>query len=57
MQSRLKKKGLSSRIETANIQGATWFRVRVGPATSPEMLQQWQQTLSGMGISPMAIRM
>ncbi len=57
MQSRLKKKGLNSRIETANVQGATWFRVRVGPATSPEMLQQWQQTLSGMGISPLAIRM
>ncbi|OQX12082.1 MAG: hypothetical protein BWK73_15815 [Thiothrix lacustris] len=57
MQSRLKKKGLNSRVETATIQGATWFRVRVGPANSPEMLQQWQQTLSGMGISPMAIRM
>lgn len=57
MQSRLQKKGLDSRVEIANIQGATWFRVRVGPATSPEMLQQWQQTLSGMGISPMAIRM
>ncbi|WGZ94713.1 MAG: SPOR domain-containing protein [Candidatus Thiothrix putei] len=57
MQNRLKKKGLNSRVETANIQGATWFRVRVGPASSPEMLQKWQQTLSGMGISPMAIRM
>lgn len=57
MQNRLKKKGLNSQVEAANIQGATWFRVRVGPATSPEMLQQWQQTLSGMGISPMAIRM
>jgi cell division protein FtsN len=57
MQSRLKKKGLNSHMEIANIQGATWFRVRVGPATSPEMLKQWQQTLSGMGISPMAIRM
>ncbi len=57
MQNRLKKKGLNSQVVAANIQGATWFRVRVGPATSPEMLQQWQQTLSGMGISPMAIRM
>ena len=57
MQSRLKKKGLSSRVEQASVQGATWYRVRIGPATSLEMLQKWQQTLSGMGISPMAVRM
>lgn len=57
MQKRLKQKGLNSHIQTATIQGATWFRVRVGPAKSPEILQQWQQTLSGMGIRPMAIRM
>ncbi|MGB5599475.1 SPOR domain-containing protein [Thiothrix litoralis] len=57
MQGRLKKKGLSSRVEQASVQGATWYRVRIGPATSLEMLQKWQQTLSGMGISPMAVRM
>lgn len=57
MQNRLKKNGLNSRVEQATIQGATWFRVKIGPATSAEMLQKWQQTLSGMGISPMQVRM
>ncbi len=57
MQNRLKKNGLNSRVEQANVQGATWFRVRLGPASSPDMLDKWQQTLSGMGISPLAVRM
>lgn len=57
MQNRLKKKGLSSRVEQASVKGATWYRVKVGPSASAETLQKWQQTLSGMGISPMAVRM
>lgn len=57
VQERLEKKGLSSLVEQATVKGATWYRVRVGPAESRETLQQWQQTLSGMGISPMPVRM
>lgn len=57
MQGRLKRGGLNSRIEQANVKGEVWFRVRLGPATSPDMMQKWQQTLSGMGISPLAVRM
>jgi len=57
LQGRLKKNGLNARIESAEVDGGTVFRVRIGPATSQEMLDKWQQTLSGMGISPMAIRM
>lgn len=57
LQGRLKKGGLNARIEPAQVNGGTVFRVRLGPATSQEMLDKWQQTLSGMGISPMAVRM
>jgi cell division septation protein DedD len=57
MQQRLQQHGLSSRIEAANVQGATWYRVKMGPASSAATFHQWQQTLSGMGISPMPLRM
>ncbi len=57
LQSRLKKNGLNTRVEAGSVNGQTWYRVRLGPATSQEMLNKWQQTLSGMGISPMAVRM
>lgn len=57
MQHRLQQNGLNSRVEAANVQGATWYRVKIGPANSAAMFQKWQQTLSGMGISPMAVRM
>lgn len=57
LQSRLKKNGLNTRVEAGSVSGQTWYRVRLGPATSQEMLNKWQQTLSGMGISPMAVRM
>lgn len=57
LQNRLKRAGLETRIEQADVKGETWFRVRLGPAASPEMMHKWQQTLSGMGISPLAVRM
>jgi cell division protein FtsN len=57
MQQRLQQHGLSSRIEAANVQGTTWYRVKIGPASSAATFHQWQQTLSGMGISPMPLRM
>lgn len=57
LQTRLKKNGLNTRVEQAEVKGEVWWRVRLGPATSPEMLTKWQQTLSGMGISAMPVRM
>ncbi|MEZ5453252.1 MAG: SPOR domain-containing protein [Thiothrix sp.] len=57
IQKRLKRSGLTTRVEQASVNGTVWFRVRLGPASSPDMMQKWQQTLSGMGISPMAVRM
>jgi cell division protein FtsN len=33
------------------------YRVRIGPATDQAMLDKWQKTLSGMGITPLAVRM
>lgn len=57
LQARLSRGGLNTRIEQGSVNGQVWFRVRIGPAANPEMLGKWKQTLSGMGISPMLIRM
>lgn len=57
LQTRLKKSGLSTRVEQADVKGVAWWRVRIGPANSQEVLNKWQQTLSGMGISAMPVRM
>lgn len=57
MQNRLKRNGMTTRVEKASINGDTWFRVRVGPADSTELMSRWEQTLSGMGISPLPVRM
>lgn len=57
MQGRLKRNGLETRVEQATIKGETWYRVRLGPAPSPQVMQQWQQKLFAMGISPLAVRM
>jgi cell division protein FtsN len=57
LRARLSSKGMNTRIEKAEVKGQTVYRVRIGPATSPEMLDKWQQTLSGMGITPLGVRM
>ena len=57
MQARLKHSGLNSQSVKATVHGETWFRVRVGPASDAATLNKWQQTLSGMGISALPVRM
>lgn len=57
MQQRVAGQGLHTRIETAEIGGETWYRVRLGPTEDPQVVDRWQQMLSGMGISPMMIQL
>lgn len=57
MQERLKGGGINSQMVKATVNGEIWYRVRVGPADSNETLHKWQQTLSGMGISPLGVHM
>ncbi|MEN9503290.1 MAG: hypothetical protein RI964_2575 [Pseudomonadota bacterium] len=57
MQERVKHSGLHTQMVKANVHGETWFRVRVGPTSDAATLNKWQQTLSGMGISALAVRM
>ncbi len=57
LQASLKKHGMASQLSKATINGETWYRVRVGPAPDAATLQHWQQTLSGMGISALSVRM
>lgn len=57
MQNRLKRSGLQSQTVKATVHGETWFRVRVGPVSDAATLNKWQQTLSGMGISALPVRM
>ncbi|CAA6800016.1 MAG: Unknown protein [uncultured Thiotrichaceae bacterium] len=57
MQRRAQQNGMNTRIETANINGKTWFRVRLGPTDNLQTVNIWKQRLSGMGINPMMIRL
>nr|CAA6830844.1 MAG: Unknown protein [uncultured Thiotrichaceae bacterium] len=57
MQRRAKQNGMNTRIETANINGKKWFRVRLGPTDNIQIVNKWKQRLSGMGINPMMIRL
>lgn len=57
VQKRAKQQGLNTRVESAKINGALWYRVRLGPTNDPQIVERWKQRLSGMGISPMVIRL
>ncbi|MEZ5535114.1 MAG: SPOR domain-containing protein [Thiolinea sp.] len=57
MQRRASQNGMNTRIETANINGKVWYRVRLGPTDNLQVVNTWKQRLSGMGINPMMIRM
>lgn len=51
------QKGLNTRVEATEIKGERWYRVRLGPTNDPNIASRWKQTLSGMGISAMEIRL
>lgn len=57
MQRKAQQNGMNTRIETANINGRTWFRVRLGPTDNLQVVNKWKQRLSSMGINPMMIRL
>lgn len=57
MQRKAQQNGMNTRIETANINGKTWFRVRLGPTDNIQVVNKWKQRLSSMGINPMMIRL
>jgi len=57
LRQRCSNSGLNSRVEEAQVKGQTWYRVRLGPTDSMEVVTRWQQMLSSMGINPMIIRM
>ena len=48
--------GLSARVESAQINGKTVYRVRMGPYGTASELAEAKQKLSGSGLSAMAIR-
>ena len=57
MQRKAQQNGMNTRVETANINGKKWFRVRLGPTDNLQTVNKWKQRLSGMGINPMMIRL
>ncbi len=57
MQKIASKNGMNTRVEKVEIQGQTWYRVRLGPTDDLQIVNRWKQMLSGMGISPMVIRL
>lgn len=57
MQKLASKSGLNTRVESAEIKGERWYRVRLGPSDDLNTVNRWKQMLSGMGISAMVIRL
>ncbi|PID48607.1 MAG: hypothetical protein CR991_10940 [Proteobacteria bacterium] len=57
LQRHVSQNGLNTRVETATIRGETWYRVRLGPTDDINVVNRWKQMLTGMGISPMIIRL
>ena len=57
MQTRLKQNGLATHVEKADVNGQDYYRIKLGPASSADVYNKWQQTLSGMGINPLPIHL
>lgn len=56
LRARIALSGLVARVETAQIDGDTVYRVRLGPYSSASQLESAKQQLSGNGIEAVAIR-
>lgn len=56
LRARIALSGLVARVETAQIDGDTVYRVRTGPYSSASQLESAKQQLSGNGIEAVAIR-
>lgn len=57
MQQRARQNGMNTRVESAQVNGQTWYRVRLGPTNNLQIVNRWRQRLNGMGINPMMIRL
>lgn len=57
MQQRAKQNGMNTRVEPAQVNGQTWYRVRLGPTDNLQIVNRWKQRLNSMGINPMMIRL
>lgn len=56
LRARIALSGLVARVETAQIDGDTVYRVRLGPYSTASQLESAKQQLSGNGIEAVAIR-
>lgn len=57
LKARLLLNGLSPSIEKVTIENkGTFYRVRVGPYSSPEEVDRARQTLAGLGIKPLLLK-
>lgn len=57
MQRRARQNGMNTRVESAQVNGQTWYRVRLGPTDNLQIVNRWKQRLNSMGINPMMIRL
>lgn len=57
MQRRARQNGMNTRVESAQVNGQTWYRVRLGPTDNLQIVNRWKQRLGSMGINPMMIRL
>ena len=56
LKAKLALSGLRAQITPVSVNGADWFRVRVGPFADLRTLDSTRQTLQADGISAIALR-
>jgi cell division protein FtsN len=56
MKARLALMGMTARVQTVNVDGTTWHRVRVGPVTSAREADSFRQRLSNNGIESLVMK-
>ena len=56
MKARLALLGMSARVQTVNVDGTTWHRVRIGPVTGAREADEFRQRLSNNGIESLVMR-
>ena len=56
LKARIALLGLSARVESATVQGKTFYRVRMGPYATASELAEAKRKLAGGGLTAMAIK-
>jgi len=56
MKARLALLGMAAQVQTVNVDGTTWHRVRIGPVTGARQADEYRQRLASNGIESLVMK-